>query len=294
MGLDSNGTKFLLFALRNGVSFSKTAMIGRQELQLTAANLRANLKSFGFGLTAGETEKLIADSDEYAEGFLKLLGADEIVSFDASRYENASVVHDFNHSIPDKYKNQFSVVLDGGTLEHIFNFPIAIKNCMDMVAEGGHFLGITPANNQLGHGFYQFSPELYFRVFSEQNGFEIKNIMIFEETAGSQWYEVADPDVVRERVTLINGQSSMLLIIARKIKAVEVFETAPQQSDYVAVWRGDADISSINNPQMVSTNGFRKAARLPLSAVRRLMLHLDRRFGMLNRRPKHFKKIDLP
>lgn len=293
MGLDANGTKFLMFARQRGVSFSKTAMIGRQSLLLSPAKLSTNLRSFGFESTAGQAKKLIQDSNEYSEGFLKLLGADEIVSFDASAYENASVVHDFNHPIPDKYKAQFSVVLDGGTLEHIFNFPAAIKNCMDMVAEGGHFLGITPANNQLGHGFYQFSPELYFRVFSEQNGFKLQNLIIFEETSGSAWYEVADPDVVHERVTLRNNESSMLLIIAKKIRSLTVFET-PQQSDYVAVWRGENDIASIHGLNQAGPTALGKAARLPLSVLRRLRLRLSRHFGMLNRRPKHFKKIDLP
>lgn len=293
MGLDANGTKFLMFARQRGVSFSKTAMIGRQSLLLSPAKLSTNLRSFGFESTAGQAKKLIQDSNEYSEGFLKLLGADEIVSFDASAYENASVVHDFNHPIPDKYKDQFSVVLDGGTLEHIFNFPAAIKNCMDMVAEGGHFLGITPANNQLGHGFYQFSPELYFRVFSEQNGFKLQNLIIFEETSGSAWYEVADPDVVHERVTLRNNESSMLLIIAKKIRSVAVFET-PQQSDYVAVWRGETDIASIHGLNQAGPTALGKAARLPLAVLRRLRVRLSRHFGMLNRRPKHFKKIDLP
>ena len=293
MGLDANGTKFLMFARQRGVSFSKTAMIGRQSLLLSPAKLSTNLRSFGFESTAGQAKKLIQDSNEYSEGFLKLLGADEIVSFDASAYENASVVHDFNHPIPDKYKDQFSVVLDGGTLEHIFNFPAAIKNCMDMVAEGGHFLGITPANNQLGHGFYQFSPELYFRVFSEQNGFKLQNLIIFEETADSAWYEVADPDVVHERVTLRNNESSMLLIIAKKIRSVSVFET-PQQSDYAAVWRGETDIASIHGLNQAGPSALGKVARLPLAVLRRLRLRLSRHFGMLNRRPKHFKKIDLP
>ena len=68
-------------------------------------------------------------------------------------------------------KNKYTLVIDGGCLEHIFNFPVAIKNCMEMLQEGGHFIGITPANNLMGHGFYQFSPELYFRIFSKENGF---------------------------------------------------------------------------------------------------------------------------
>jgi 2-polyprenyl-3-methyl-5-hydroxy-6-metoxy-1,4-benzoquinol methylase len=57
-------------------------------------------------------------------------------------------------------------VFDGGTLEHIFDYPTAIKNCMKMVKPGGHLLLTTPANNWFGHGFYQFSPELFYSFVS--------------------------------------------------------------------------------------------------------------------------------
>jgi len=43
----------------------------------------------------------------------------------------------------------YTTVIDGGSLEHVFNFPQAIANCMNMVAVGGHFIGLSPANNFL-------------------------------------------------------------------------------------------------------------------------------------------------
>jgi hypothetical protein len=283
MAFDINGTKFLLHARRNGVSFAQTAMIGRQEMHITEADLRANSKMFGVDMPE-ETGTLTAG---YAEPFLELLGADEVVSFDASTYENASVVHDFNLPIPDEYKGRFSTVIDGGTLEHIFNFPTAIKNCMEMVADGGHYLAITPGNNQLGHGFYQFSPELYFRIFSAQNGFELEQMMLFEESPGSPWFEVTDPDLVKERVILINGLSTMLLIIAKKTETVDIFRSAPQQSDYMAAWK--------DGPVEGQTVAASNASNLsPMAALRQLRVKFDRYRGMLNRRPTHFKKVDLP
>jgi len=291
MGLDINGTKFLLFAKRLGVSFGETAMIGRQEMLVSSGVLKANLKAFGYALSDAESGELLAD--KFAEPFLKTLGAREIVSFDASDYENASVTHDFNLPIPSEYKGKFSAVLDGGTLEHIFNFPTAIKNCMEMVREGGHYLSITPANNHLGHGFYQFSPELFFRIFSSQNGFELERLMIFEETLNSPWYEVVDPDAVNERVTLVNSAHTMLLVVARKIKTMEIFDPMPQQSDYVSAWTGDHNSGSAPSPRF-SRLPFRELLVLPLTAVRKLRLAAARSFGMLTRQNKHFKKVELP
>lgn len=271
-------------------------MIGRQMLlNLDAEKLQKNLKQFGLETEA--PEKILTDADGYAEPFLRILGACEIASFDASDYEKATCVHDFNRPIPDGFKDKFSVVLDGGTLEHIFNFPTAIKNCMEMVREGGHYLSITPTNNFLGHGFYQFSPELFFRVLSPANGFETEQIFIHEEFPESEWYAVTDPQTVRERVILINRYPSYLFIIAKKIHTVEIFKTAPQQSDYSAMWQESEETTpeAAKTPPGGATNG-REIIRLlkrplsPLASARRRLLNS---FAMLNRRPKHFKKSDL-
>ena len=97
-----------------------------------------------------------------------------------------------NKEVPPSLKGQYSMVLDGGTLEHVFNFPVAIKNCMEMLRVGGHYIGITPTNNFMGHGFYQFSPELYCSIFTRENGFELVSVVAFEDTARAAWYSCAD------------------------------------------------------------------------------------------------------
>jgi SAM-dependent methyltransferase len=293
MGLDVNGTRFLLYARQRGVAFTTSAMIGRQQMLIGAKSLHRNYLQFGFDLELKTVEGLLTRSGGYAEPFLTLLGADEIVSFDASDYEGATYRHDFNQPIPDEFKNKFSVVLDGGSLEHIFNFPRAIKNCMEMVSEGGHFLAITPANNHCGHGFYQFSPELYFRIFSPANGFEIEQIAVYEETFDPPWYEVIDPVAVKERVMLINGEPSMLLIIAKKLKTVEIFAKPPQQSDYFTRWNASGEINSAVMNTSSSRSVLKRIARLPFSAIHRARVLVDRSRGMLNRDHKHYRKIDL-
>jgi hypothetical protein len=192
VGLNIDGTRSLMYAKTQGVCFSRTAMIGRPELHLSADALRTNLLDFGYFAAASEHDDLINKAGGFAEPLLTALGAIEICSFDASDYEGASNVHDFNFPIDESVKNRFTAVIDGGTLEHIFNFPVAIKNCMELVAVGGHFIGITPTNNWLGHGFYQFGPELFFRIFSVANGFRIVRMIMFENRAGAEWFEVAD------------------------------------------------------------------------------------------------------
>ena len=127
--------------------------------------------------------------------------------------------------------------MDGGSrLTTVFDFPRAIANCMKMVAVGGHFLGVTPTNNLMGHGFYQFSPELFFRVLTPENGFVMERMIAFEMTPLAAWYEVTDPAQARGRVKLTNRRPTCLLIQARKVARVPLLTVTPQQSDYAVKW----------------------------------------------------------
>ena len=239
MGLSFHGTRSLLYAKTQGVSFTRTAMIGRQELHLSAAELKKNLSEFGYLPAANQVDHLMSKEGGFAEPLLEVLGATEVCSFDASAFEGASHVHDFNTPIDATFSNRFSAVIDAGTLEHIFNFPVAIKSCMEMVEVGGHFIGITPANNWTGHGFYQFSPDLFFRIFSQPNGFSIVRMIMFENRPRADWFEVADPGAIKERVSLINTEPTFLLVLAKKVASVQIFAAPPQQSDYVALWQAN-------------------------------------------------------
>jgi hypothetical protein len=288
MGLDINGVKFLLHSQRHGVSFARTAMIGRQSMLIGKEEFAELMREAGENEAAKRAGEFTGEG-AYAEPLLRFLGAEEIVSFDASDYESASVMHDFNEPIGDEYKARFSAVLDGGTLEHVFNYPQALMNCMEMLGVGGHFLAITPGNNYLGHGFYQFSPELFFRVFSDANGFELERMLVFEEIPNCDWYEITDPDAIRERVTLVNGAPSLLLIVARRTAIRPIFETAPQQSDYFAMWNAENGNAATMRKPAVQRTGL---SRVTYGVWKRLQREVERRSGWLETRPKHFKKFD--
>jgi hypothetical protein len=283
MGIDVNGSRFLIFARRAGVDFCRTLMIGRQALHLSPEHLAANLSEFGHPTTATEAQALIKTASGFAEPFFLLLGAQETESLDASNFEGATHVHDLNMPVKTSMLESFSVVLDGGTLEHVFNFPQAIKNCMEMVSVGGHYLGITPTSNFSGHGFYQFSPELYFRIFSSENGFRVERMLLYEDTPGSPWYEVVDPVTIHSRVSFINLVPSYLVMIARKTESVQIFRSWPQQSDYSVAWTSltiNGKTSIPTKPPTLLRKVLRKPARLlaVLSFLRKTAL-LHKRYG---------------
>jgi hypothetical protein len=251
MGLDIQGLRFLLAAHRQGVRFRKTAMIGRQELFVDPISLRRMLSASGISHDPEVARRVLMEGGGFAEPLLKLLGAEHTTSVDASAYEGAAVVHDMNLPIPEDLKSSFSLVIDAGTLEHIFNFPTAIKSCMEMVAEGGHLLLMTPANNFTGHGFYQFSPELFFRIFSGSNGFEVDRVIVCETSPEAAWYQVTDPARAGRRVELTTTRPAYLMVQARRVRLAPIFAEVPQQSDYTVLWKESAVKAPARPPDWV-------------------------------------------
>src|SRR4051812_18127493 len=235
MGVGNMGLQFALLGRRQGVNFTRTLMLGRQNHFLNADWVKLVFERFGQPVTDAEAEQAIAEP--YAETLLRLLGAKVTDSMDASEYEDPTIIHDLNQPIPDRLKQQYTCIIDYGTLEHVFNFPVALKSMIDMLEVGGHVLVMTPANNFMGHGFYQFSPEVYYN-FLGRNGFDQIEAYIIPYRWTTTIFRVADPRAIGSRVELCNPEPVQLGVIARKAKHVDDMIT-PIQSDYQdTFWEG--------------------------------------------------------
>jgi SAM-dependent methyltransferase len=253
LGIATGQAEFLIQARRDGVGFDKTLTIGRQNFLVSPRQLEKLFRRNQFSPAENSPAVLEQSLDGafgYADQFFRMLGARTVDSLDASPFEGATIVHDLNCPIRPELHRAFDAVVDGGSLEHVFNFPVALQSCMEMVKVGGHLIVITPANNYCGHGFYQFSPELFFRVLSDRNGFAVERMIAFEndvdvgmmfghtylaEIAGP-WFDVADPEAIGDRVLLLNRRPVLLMIRAARVRDTRVLATFPQQSDYTATW----------------------------------------------------------
>jgi len=180
----------------------------------------------------------------YSEPFFEALGSTQVDSLDYSSFEGAQLVHDLNTPISNAWQGKYDVVFDGGTLEHVFNFPTALKNSMELVREGGRLFSHTCANNLCGHGFYQLSPELFYRALSPENGFEVERIVIHRVGPYGSWREVSDPNAIRARVELITFTPVQMLVQARRSTIKPIFEKPPLQSDYTALWQASASLAA--------------------------------------------------
>lgn len=252
MGIIYRQAKMLLDAHRAGVAMDRLLMIGHQNLFLHSSELR-EIRRICPGTLADYRWA------EYADRFFtECLGVSEVNTLDYSAYEGADLLHDLNEPIPGGLRGRFDVVVEAGSLEHIFNFPIAIANLMQMTRVGGTIFASTVSNNLCGHGFYQFSPELIFRVFSVENGFELGRVLALEArypgielTPISHAFEVPDPASLGGRVGLMTKRPIMLLFEARKKAESPLFVKTPMQSDYAAAWLSADKPASPIMPQWI-------------------------------------------
>lgn len=238
MGLDATTIRFL-FAQRHR-NFSKTLTLGRQHFYASNKELKTIL--LDYGVFDSEFASTLAEKygpNRYADTFWKDFGVRELSTMDASAFEHANIVHDLNEPVPKQLINSFDAVCDFGTIEHVFNAVQAIKNCMMLVKPGGIFISQAPCNNYAGHGFFQFSPEFFFRAFTAANGFTLCNVSIVEYSPLKRLVSVHDPNESKMRTQLINCFPTVLFVVAKKQTDVEPFTVWPQQSDYAAQWSNE-------------------------------------------------------
>ena len=290
MGLNYWEARLIWEARCRGVSLANT---------LTVARLSLNLHPGEVARLAAEHRRRFPDTertplanykfgdyvDEYLQSFA---GVSSVTVMDYSSYEGATLIHDLNKPVPDALHGKFDAVIEGGSLEHVFNYPTAVASLMRMVKVGGSLFLSTPANNCCGHGFYQFSPELMYRIFSEANGFNLERAVLvegvypsFELTSNRKAYEVLDPAEVGIRIGLVSKRPVMMLIEATKIRDVIPFGSPPLQSDYVKVW----DQARSKKQPGLAVRLKRMVERLPRFIQSPLMgLRLRRLYSFSNRR----------
>jgi hypothetical protein len=241
MGINTSIGMLLMRAQKRGARFDDVLTIGRQSLSIPVSELQVMASRLG----VPEIDWSTFAGDGFAEDFFRLLlGARSVSSIDYSDYQHVDIVHDLNTAVPPCLERRFDTVIDGGSLEHIFDVKQTLGNYMNMVDIGGRLFITTPANNMCGHGFYQFSPEVFYRVFNDANGFRVNDVILIETPllsaeASRHWryYRVVDPATAGRRILLSNKKPVMMFLDATRISDKVPFCAPPIQSDYRRKWK---------------------------------------------------------
>jgi hypothetical protein len=168
----------------------------------------------------------------HARTLFSMLGIEEYADIDAYEFDRPTIVHDLNTPVPDALCDRFGLLLDGGTLEHIFDVRTCLDNVIAMMRIGGRVIHWNAASNMIDHGFWAINPSVYFDLY-EANGFEALSATIFEWDTRDPWRPC--PAFPYEYGMLINGlcdpeRAQMVWFTARKAQAVPF--TVPTQGLY--------------------------------------------------------------
>jgi SAM-dependent methyltransferase len=168
--------------------------------------------------------------------FFQLLGLTGLQALDVSSYEHAEIIQDMNRPVPAALHGRFDLIIDGGTVEHVFDVRQSLSNIAHMLAPGGRVIHISPTNNYVNHGFYQLSPTLYFDYyaanrFSDMRGFLAEQDLYLYDRRPWELFELR-----AGAGRLTSTQPLMLFFVAEK-GASSTADAIPVQSFYTDVFR---------------------------------------------------------
>lgn len=160
--------------------------------------------------------------------------------FDMDKFDIPYYTHDLNLPVPINLHNTFSLIVDGGTIEHIFDIRQIMRNIINMLKLNGCIVHIGSFN--MDHGFYAISPCFFFEFYT-LNGFSdllcyiiqidgtniINNYpnqnICFKYTYGMDLKKLIDP----EKMVLIFFSARRDKIVPFKIPTQGIFNPDKQQ-----------------------------------------------------------------
>jgi hypothetical protein len=247
VGIAKGGARLLLAEAAKRQFSGRILQLGRQHLFLTSDDLFALAKTHGVRLNLTHVSKNARPpllKNEYLDdgSFFAYLGFECVDSCDVSDDEKPTHILDLNRPLPPELVGKYDVIFDGGTLEHVFDFPQALRNIHQLLTVNGRIIHQSPSTNHVDHGFYMFSPTVFSDYYSV-NGYEILELQLieYERKFHRPWivYNYV-PGCLNDVCFGGFDRGKMLLIsvVARKTD-VSTWDVIPQQGWYLRRWRDD-------------------------------------------------------
>lgn len=268
MGLPRGAMQLLLDECRREVFSGHVATLGRQHIYFGIDELRQCAAARDLTLSDVDVrlhrEPKLAESGFISdETFFRAIGFSEVTSIDFSNYEESNVIVDLNREIPTELHSQFDLIVDGGTLEHVFHLPQVLNNLYLMLRLGGRVIHLSPASNFLDHGFYCFSPTLFWDFYSI-NEYEIqtaKLIRIEGQPPKDHWsISIYEPGIL-DSISAggLDDARYMNFVVAKKLSR-STGDRIPQQGYYLNTWNRKEEVAVIPRGDLILT----RTAGLPI------------------------------
>lgn len=113
---------------------------------------------------------------------------------------------DLNYNIKDKYQftNQFDLITNFGTTEHLINQGLAFENIHNLCKKNGLMIGIIPFQGAYNHGFINYQP-IFFEELARVNDYEI-----------GMFWAMAAPQLYTQTILPFNKE--FIKILRNKVK----------------------------------------------------------------------------
>ena len=238
-------------------SARKLLEIGKLKNSLT--NVQAEYLERHYGLPR-EVSKLSATQIYEYYGFT------DVTTLDNSQFEGANLRHNLN--LPPwnqliTLQDEFDLVIDGGTSEHIYSPITALTNYLFLTKKNGHLVQILPVNNFVDHGIYQFSPTFFYSIDLENLVLKVLTFfehgtrhrivrhwnglsLTFKEHLHGTWDGSAMANLFR-----YSNKNIVAVAIWKKTESVdyETLMTNSQQEVYKEQWSNQQNLTAISLPK---------------------------------------------
>lgn len=118
------------------------------------------------------------------------LGSNSVKALDISPYEGAEVVHDLGQPLPDRLKATADFIVDGSTLDNVFDPAMALRNFAQLLRPGGRLIAINCLN--MRDGAYTICPPDWFLDYFVENGFADCKVYVcagVRNSTNSYWFD---------------------------------------------------------------------------------------------------------
>lgn len=278
MGISRLGARLLIRSV-HGSNLRTMLTLGVQEMD--SSQIAEALKSESYRFNTSRVHRSLYEA----------LGL-EVKALDASNFENADIIHNLN-TTPLVF-DTYDIIFDGGTLEHVFDIPNALKFIHRNLKVNGIVIHNIPSHNHVDHGFYMFSPTFLHDYYS-QNNYSILEHYIYE-------YDLGNP---RRRVKVYSykpGEIDHLSIGGWGRKPLGIWfvakklETSTEQSNIIqSFYRKVYECNLGNVKALDKQKPFSKTLRsvirdMPL--LGKIVLAIKIKIAQhINRRPKDFMTL---
>lgn len=266
MGLGHSAIRVLLKENSRRELGGSILSLGRQDVFVTQPHLIEIMREFGMRPIRKSSQILSRKESESKRGFIsdeylfKAIGFSESKTSDVSNYEGADFALDLNHAdTPSELINKWDVVLDGGTIEHVFHTPNAMSHIFRLLKVGGRIIHMAPSSNHIDHGFYMFSPTFFWDYYMA-NGFNIDVCQVIRYSADwleGEW-EVSDyipGSLTHKSIGGLDDGIFMVVVVATKTKD-STCNVVPQQGMYkMGRWQGRLTVEEVKSGLQIAARG---------------------------------------